>query len=198
MPQPGRCQGFGETTTQIVIFRAIELKPLSPIQLACNREAFSISIQLAFPSLFVSSLMVLLIPLFVVAMSKPAKTKKLFKKIVVVVFNNLSSFVKSKVTKLKLKVKRQSITSFFVFAKKFANKISFLNVDIYQIFFDFDANLDVRSNNKFNSNKDVNDKTFINATIVTKISLNKKNRIIASEIVNCCERRFSNKRFKTI
>ncbi len=142
--------------------------------------------------------MVLLIPLVVVAMSKPAKTKKLFKKIVVVVFNNLSSFVKSKVTKLKLKVKRQSITSFFVFAKKFANKISFLNVDIYQIFFDFDANLDVTSNNKFNSIKDVNDKTFINATIVTKISLNKKNRIIASEIVNCCERRFSNKRFKTI
>ncbi len=44
MPQPGRCQGFGGTITQIVVFRAIELKPLSPIQLACNREAFSISI----------------------------------------------------------------------------------------------------------------------------------------------------------
>jgi len=44
MPQPGRCQGFGGATTQIVIFRAIELKPLPPIQLACNREAFSISI----------------------------------------------------------------------------------------------------------------------------------------------------------
>jgi len=33
MPQPGRCQGFGEAITQIVIFRAIELKPLSPVQL---------------------------------------------------------------------------------------------------------------------------------------------------------------------
>ena len=44
MPQPGRCQDFDEATTQIVIFRAIELKPLSPVQLACNREAFSISI----------------------------------------------------------------------------------------------------------------------------------------------------------
>jgi len=44
MSQPGRCQGFGEATTQIVVFRAIELKPLPPVQLACNREAFSISI----------------------------------------------------------------------------------------------------------------------------------------------------------
>jgi len=44
MPQPGRCQGFGGVTTQIVVFRAIELKSLSSIQLACNREAFSISI----------------------------------------------------------------------------------------------------------------------------------------------------------
>jgi len=42
MPQLGRCQGFDETITQIVIFRAIELKPLSPVQLACNREAFNI------------------------------------------------------------------------------------------------------------------------------------------------------------
>jgi hypothetical protein len=31
MSQPGRCQGFGGATTQIVVFRAIELKPLSPI-----------------------------------------------------------------------------------------------------------------------------------------------------------------------
>jgi len=42
MPQPGRCQGFGGAITQIVVFRAIELKPLSSVQLACNREAFSI------------------------------------------------------------------------------------------------------------------------------------------------------------
>jgi len=34
MPQPGRCQGFGETITQIIVFRAIELKPLLSIQLA--------------------------------------------------------------------------------------------------------------------------------------------------------------------
>jgi len=44
MPQLGRCQGFGGAITQIVVFRAIELKPLSPIQLACNCKAFSISI----------------------------------------------------------------------------------------------------------------------------------------------------------
>jgi hypothetical protein len=42
MPQPGRCQGFGAAITQIVVFRAIELKSLLPVQLACNREAFSI------------------------------------------------------------------------------------------------------------------------------------------------------------
>jgi len=33
MPQSGRCQGFGGATTQIVVFRAIELKPLLPVQL---------------------------------------------------------------------------------------------------------------------------------------------------------------------
>jgi len=33
---------------------------------------------------------------------------------------------------------------------------------------------------------------------VTKISLNKKDRIIASEIINCRERRLSNKRFEAI
>jgi len=31
MSQPGRCQGFGGATTQIVVFRAIELKPLLPV-----------------------------------------------------------------------------------------------------------------------------------------------------------------------
>jgi hypothetical protein len=34
MSQPGRCQGFGEAITQIVIFRAIKLKPLLSVQLA--------------------------------------------------------------------------------------------------------------------------------------------------------------------
>ncbi len=42
----------------------------------------------------------------VVAMGKPVKTKKFFKKIVVVVFNDSSSFAKSKVNELKLKIKR--------------------------------------------------------------------------------------------
>jgi len=131
-------------------------------------------------------------------MSKSVRTKKFFKKIVVVIFNNLSSSTKSKVTKLKLKIRRQSITSFFALAKKFASKISSLNVDVYQIFFDFNANSNATSNNRFNSNKDVNNKTSINATTIIKISLNKKNQVIASEIINCREHRFSNKRFKTI
>jgi len=34
MPQPARCQGFGGVTTQIMVFRAIELKPLPLVQLA--------------------------------------------------------------------------------------------------------------------------------------------------------------------
>ncbi len=142
--------------------------------------------------------MTLLISLVVVAMSKLAKTKKLFKKIVVIAFNDFLSSTKSKVIKLKLKVKRQLTTNFFALAKKFANKILSFNVNVYQIFFDFDANFNVANDNKFNSNKDVNNKTFINATIVTKISLNKKDQIIASEIVNRCERRLLNERFKII
>jgi len=44
MSQLGRCQGFEYAITQIVVFRAIELKPLLFVQLACNREAFSKSI----------------------------------------------------------------------------------------------------------------------------------------------------------
>jgi len=31
MSQPGRCQGFGKTITQIVVFRATELKSLLSI-----------------------------------------------------------------------------------------------------------------------------------------------------------------------
>jgi len=34
MSQPGRCQGFDEIITQIVVFRAIELKSLLLVQLA--------------------------------------------------------------------------------------------------------------------------------------------------------------------
>ncbi len=41
---------------------------------------------------------------FVTTISKFVKTKKLFKKIVIVVFNNFLSFTMSKVTKLKLKI----------------------------------------------------------------------------------------------
>jgi hypothetical protein len=45
MPQPrGLRQVFGGPTTQIMVFRAIQLKPLPPIQLIYNRKAFSISI----------------------------------------------------------------------------------------------------------------------------------------------------------
>jgi len=90
------------------------------------------------------------------------------------------------------------MTNFSIFAKKFANKFFSLNVNIYQIFFDFNANSNATSNNEFDSNKNINNKTSIDATIVTKISLNKKDRVIANKIVNCCERHFSNKRFKTI
>jgi len=66
------------------------------------------------------------------------------------------------------------------------------------MFFDFDTNFDVASNDKFDNNKDVNNKTSINATIVAKIPLNKKDRIIASETSNCDERRLSNERFEAI
>jgi len=40
-------------------------------------------------------------------------------------------FAKSKVTKLKLKIKKHLTTSFFAFAKKFASKIFSLNINIY-------------------------------------------------------------------
>ncbi len=78
------------------------------------------------------------------------------------------------------------------------SKIFSLNVDVYQIFFDFNANFDATSNNKFDSNKDVNNKTSIDATTITKISLYIKNKIIANEIVSRRERRLLDKRFKTI
>jgi len=40
--QPGRRQVFGDPTTQIMVFRAIQLKPLLPVQLICNCKVFSI------------------------------------------------------------------------------------------------------------------------------------------------------------
>ncbi len=153
---------------------------------------------MAFPSIFASSSIISLISLVVVAINKFVRTKKFFKKIVAVIFNNSSSFAKSKAIKLKLKVKEQSTTSFSILAKKFANKISFLRVNIYQIFFNFNANFDATSNNRLNSNKNIDNKTSINATTITKISLNKKNRVIASEIVSYCDCRLLNKRFKII
>ncbi len=89
-------------------------------------------------------------------------------------------------------------TSFFALAKKFANKTSFFNVDVYQIFFDFDANFDATSDNRFDSNKNINNKTSIDIATVAKISFIKKDRVIASEIVNRRERCLINKRFETI
>jgi len=77
------------------------------------------------------SLIISLISLVVVAISKSIKIKKFFKKIVVVVFNNFLLFVKSKVTKLKFKIKKQLTTSFFILAKKFASKALSFNVNIY-------------------------------------------------------------------
>jgi len=83
-------------------------------------------------------------------------------------------FAKSKVTKLKLKVKKWLTTNFIALTKKFANKIFSLNINIYQIFFDFNANSNVASNNKFNSNKNIDNKTSINIVTITNIFLNKK------------------------
>jgi len=107
-------------------------------------------------------------------------------------------FAKSKATKLKFKVKKQSTTNFFTFAKKFASKTLLINVNIYQIFFDFNVDSNIASNSKFNSNKNIDNKTFINIVVVTKIFLNKKDRVIASKIVNYCKYCFLDKKFKTI
>ena len=123
-------------------------------------------------------------------MSKSIKIKKLFKKIVVIVFNNFSQFAKSKVTKLKLKIKNTSTTSFSTFAKKLASK-TFLFIVVF-----FDFNVDsIINNNKFFDNN-INNKTSIDTTIVTKISLKKKNKFIINKIASRRERCLSNKRFK--
>ncbi len=101
------------------------------------------------------------------------------------------SFAKFKVTKLKLKIKNKLTTSFFALAKKFAK--TFLSIIV---FFDFNVNFIVNNNKFFDSN--TNNKTFINVTIVTNVSLNKKDKFIIDKIVSCCERRLSNKRFEDI
>jgi len=77
------------------------------------------------------------------------------------------SFAKSKVIKLKLKIKNKSTTSFFAFAKKLA-KI-FLSI---VVFFDFNIDSIVNNNKFFDSN--IDNKISINATIVTNVSLNMK------------------------
>jgi len=118
-PRPKRRQGFGGPTTQIMVFRAIELKPLSSIQLICNCKVFSIYIYKIFLFIFVSSLIISLISLVVVAISKSIRIKKLFKKIVVVAFNTFSLSTMSKVTKLKLNIKRKLTINLFNLAKKF-------------------------------------------------------------------------------
>jgi len=101
------------------------------------------------------------------------------------------SSTKSKATKLKLKIKNKLTTSFFTFAKKFAK--TFL---LIVVFFDFNVDF-VINNNKFFDNN-INSKASINATIVTKISLNKKDKFVINKIASCRERCLSNKRFEAI
>jgi len=86
-------------------------------------------------------------------------------------------FAKSKATKLKLKIKNKLTTSFFArLAKKLANKTLLSIV----VFFDFNVDSTINNNKFFNSN--TNSKTSINTTIVTKISLNKKDKFIINKI----------------
>jgi len=94
--------------------------------------------------------------------------------------------------KLKLKIKNTLTTSFFTLAKKLANKTFLFIV----VFFDFNVDSIVNNNKFFDNN--ANNKTSINATIVTKISLNKKDKFIINKIASCRERRLSNKKFETI
>ncbi len=101
-------------------------------------------------------------------------------------------FAKSKVIKLKLKIKNTSITSSFALAKKLANK-TFLSI---VIFFDFNIDFVINNNKFFNSN--TNSKTSINIIVITKISLNKKKRFIINKIASCFERYLSNKKFEAI
>ncbi len=101
-------------------------------------------------------------------------------------------FAKSKVTKLKLKIKNISTTSFFIFVKKLANKIFLFIV----IFFDFNIDSTISNNQIFDNN--INNKMFINIAIITKISLNKKDKFIINKTINCYKHCLLNKRFKVI
>jgi len=101
-------------------------------------------------------------------------------------------FAKSKVIKLKLKIKNISTINFFALAKKLANKILLFII----VFFDFNIDFAISNNKFFNNN--ANNKTLINVAIVTKISLNKKNKFIVNKIASCRERYLSNKRFEAI
>jgi len=85
-------------------------------------------------------------------------------------------FAKSKITKLKLKIKNILTISFFAFAKKLASTTLFFIV----VFFDFNIKFVINNNKFFDSN--INNKTSIDATIVTKFSLNKKNKFIINKI----------------
>ncbi len=100
-------------------------------------------------------------------------------------------FAKSKVTKLKLKIKNKLTTNFFALAKKLA-KI-FLSI---VVFFDFNVNFTISNNKFFDSN--ANNEMFIDATIVTNVSLNKKDKFIINKIASRCERYLLNKRFEAI
>jgi len=102
--------------------------------------------------------------------------------------------IKPKITKLKLKIKikNTSTTSFFTLAKKLANKTFLFIV----VFFDFNVEFIVNNSKFFDSN--ANSKTSINTTIVTKISLNKKNKLIINKIASRYKRCLLNKRFETI
>jgi hypothetical protein len=101
-------------------------------------------------------------------------------------------FTKSKVTKLKLKIKNILITSFFALAKKFASKTLLSIV----VFFDFNIDFPISNNKFFNSN--IDSKISISTTIITKISLNKKNKFITNKIASLCKYCLLNKKFKAI
>jgi len=102
------------------------------------------------------------------------------------------SFAKPKVIKLKLKIKNTLTTKFSTLAKKLASKTLLFIV----VFFDFNVDSTINNNKFFNNN--IDSETSIDATIVTKTSLNKKDKFIIDKIASCCKYCLSNKRFKAI
>jgi len=101
-------------------------------------------------------------------------------------------FAKSKVIKLKFKIKNILTTSFFIFAKKFANK-TFLSI---VVFFDFNIDFAINNNKFFDNN--IDNKISINIAIIIRIFLNKRNKFIINKIASCCKYCLLNKRFKVI